>query len=252
MSPHCEIARDAKPKALERSRLSVRSLREIIPGRQAAKSRTRKQRKTRSPGGPIGLYGAQTIVPQAKCPVDSAAIFPKSRCLPRELSFVRYPHSQWAWVAGSLGRDADRASLYEMARNSVALNLGAGERPGTSRVAEFLACFLSELVWYGPCNPYVQKTPAPSPARVLRWGRGRKGAEVFGRVLLHLTVFKINCNRTEKTGNGKWKKPLCVVSPGSGAETARSLVPYRASRGSLESDVCFAAPIAVIVVAIPS
>ena len=107
MSPHCEIARDAKPKTLERSRLSVRSLREIIPGRQAAKSRTRKQRKTRSPGGPIGLYGAQTIVPQAKCSVDSAAIFPKSRCLPRELSFVRHPYSRWAWVAGSIGRVSD-------------------------------------------------------------------------------------------------------------------------------------------------
>src|SRR5882762_5015538 len=67
-----------------------------------------------------------------------------------------------------------------MARNSVALNLGdAGEQPGASRVAEFLACCLSELVWSGPYNPYVQKTPAPSPARVLRWGRGRKGGRGF-------------------------------------------------------------------------
>lgn len=68
-----------------------------------------------------------------------------------------------------------------MARNSVALNLGsAGEQPGASRVAEFLACWLSGLLWFCPCNPYVPKTLAPSPRGVCAGGEGEGGLGVFG------------------------------------------------------------------------
>jgi hypothetical protein len=74
-----------------------------------------------------------------------------------------------------------------MARNSVALNLGsAGEQPGASRVAEFLACCISRSVWYCPCNPYVQKTPAPSPRGVCAGGEGGRGLGVFGKAVTSL------------------------------------------------------------------
>ena len=78
----------------------------------------------------------------------------------------------------------------------MALNLGsAGEQPGASRVAEFLACRISRLLWYGPCNPYVQKTPAPSPRGVCAGGEGGRGLGFAVKQLLHLTEVKINCNR---------------------------------------------------------
>jgi len=62
-----------------------------------------------------------------------------------------------------------------MARNSVALNLGsAGEHPGASRVAEFLACCFPGLLWYCPRNPYVPKL-SHRPRAVFAQGARAKG-----------------------------------------------------------------------------
>jgi hypothetical protein len=56
--------------------LSVRSVREIIPCWQTAKSGAWNPGKCESPGSPIDLYGAQKFVPQTKCLDDSEAGFP--------------------------------------------------------------------------------------------------------------------------------------------------------------------------------
>jgi hypothetical protein len=80
----------------------------------------------------------------------------------------------------------------------VALNLGsAGEQPGASRVAAFLACCLSGLLWHCPCNPYVPKLSHRPRAGFAQGARAKGGKGFSVKQLLHLTVFKINRNGRE-------------------------------------------------------
>ena len=48
--------------------------------------------------------------------------------------------------------------------------------------------------WHGPSNPKARKMRLPARG-VCAWGR--EGVGVSGGALLHLTVFKINCNGRE-------------------------------------------------------
>jgi len=77
----------------------------------------------------------------------------------------------------------------------VALNLGsAGEQPGASRVAEFLACCLSGCFGTAHATLTYQKLSHRPRAGFAQGARAKGGKGFSVKQLLHLTVFKINCN----------------------------------------------------------